>query len=59
MAIRYLNEFHKRNCQACRRDLKSSAKQPLSVEDVLRQSRSLGSSSIMMISQGTAAFKSA
>lgn len=39
MAPHYLNEFHKRNSQACRKDLQSLRRQRLSVEDVLRQSR--------------------
>ncbi len=38
MEQQYLNEFHKRNSQACLRDQRSCAQRPLSVEDVLAQS---------------------
>ena len=57
MAPRYLNEFHKRNSQACREALRSSARRPLSVEDVLEQSRRNGRSTAQRISPETAAFK--
>lgn len=50
MAPRYLNEFHKRNSQACRKDLQSLRRRGLSVEDVLEQSRRFGRSTIQMIS---------
>lgn len=49
MAPHYLNEFHKRNSQACRKDLQSLRRQRLSVEDVLRQSRMFGRSTTRMI----------
>ncbi len=54
MAPAYLNEFHKRNSMACRKDLNSSAKSPLSVEDVLKQSQRFGRFTIRVISSGKA-----
>ena len=57
MAPRYLNEYHRLNSQACRADLKSSARRPLSVEDVLEQSRRIGRSTAQRISSGTVVFK--
>ena len=51
MEQQYLNEFHMLNSQACLRDQKSCAHRPLSVEDVLAQSRRLGRSSIRVISK--------
>ena len=57
MAPRYLNEFHKRNSQACREDLRSSARRPLSVEDVLEQSRRLGRSTARTISSAKDVFR--
>ena len=39
------------NSQACLRDQRSCAQRPLSVEDVLAQSRSQGRSSIRVISK--------
>ena len=50
MAPHYLNEFHKRNSQACRRELQSLRRRGLSVEDVLEQSRRFGRSTVQMIS---------
>lgn len=58
MEPRYLNEFHKRNSQACRKDLQSLRRQGLSVEDVLEQSRRFGRSTVQMISLAKAEFKS-
>ena len=57
MAPRYLNEFHKRNSQACREALRSSARQPLSVEDVLEQSRRNGRSTARRISSAAGIFR--
>lgn len=42
MAPRYLNAFHKQYSLACRRDLVAAAQRPLSVKDVLEQSRRFG-----------------
>ena len=57
MEQQYLNEFHKRNSQACLRDQRSCAQRPLSVEDVLAQSRRQGRSSIRMTSSARRASK--
>ena len=51
MEQQYLNEFHMHNSQACLRDQRSCAQRPLSVEDVLAQSRRQGRSSIRVISK--------
>ena len=59
MAPHYLNEFHKRNSQACRKDLRSLRRRGLSVEDVLEQSRRFGRSTAQKISLEKDAFKSA
>ena len=57
MAPKYLNEFHKANSQACRKDLQSLRQRGLSVEDVLEQSRKFGRSTIQMISSEKALSK--
>ena len=57
MEQQYLNEFHMRNSQACLRDRKSCAQRPLSVEDVLAQSRKQGRFMIRMTSSAKRAFK--
>ena len=57
MEQQYLNEFHMRNSQACLRDQRSCAQRPLSVEDVLAQSRRLGRSMIQMTSSAKVAYK--
>ena len=57
MEQQYLNEFHMRNSLACLRDRKSCAQRPLSVEDVLAQSRRQGRSMIRMTSSARRVFK--
>ena len=58
MEQQYLNEFHMHNSLACLKDQKSCARRPLSVEDVLAQSRRQGRSSIRVISKVKVASKS-
>ena len=58
MEQQYLNEIHMRNSQACLRDQRSCAQRPLSVEDVLAQSRRLGRSMIRKTSSAKVAYKS-
>ena len=50
MAPVYINDFHRQNSLACKRDLRSSAQRLLSVDDVLAQSRRFGRSSAQPIS---------
>lgn len=58
MKQQYLNEFHRRYSLACQRDQKAQAQQPLTIDDVLEQSRRLGRTSIRLTTSGQAIYKS-
>lgn len=57
MKQQYLNEFHRRYSLACQRDQKAQAQQSLTIDDVLEQSRRLGSTSIRLTTSGQAIYK--
>ena len=53
----YLNEFHKLNSLACLSDQEAAALRPLTVEDVLAQSRRHGRTTMRVISSRMVSFR--
>ena len=57
MKQQYLNKFHLHNSLACQRDQKVQAQHPLTIDDVLEQSRRLGRTSIRLTASGQVIYK--